>query len=278
MKKLMKFFGEKIAAHVVLIFFSLTALVPLSLVLINSFKQQSEIVKNPLSLPKSLDFSNFTGAWTAGHFSHGFVNSILLTTTCIVIVLIASSCIGYVLAGKKVKIWPMIMVYFMVAMTVPIQLFLFPLYFIVAKLNLIGNVFAVGVILAAYYLPISVFLMRTYFLNVPYELEEAARIDGANTLDVLRHIMLPIVSPGLITVSVITGLMSWNEYLITSTFLQGAQNYTATLGFLSLNGTYTTNEGIMMAGAVILVLPVVVFFILIQNYFIDGLVSGAVKG
>lgn len=168
--------------------------------------------------------------------------------------------------------------YFMMAMTVPIQLFLFPLYYVYARFNLIGNIPATSMILAAVYMPLSVFLMRTFFLNVPRDLEEAARIDGANTAQVIWHVMRPVVSPGLITVGVLVGLQSWNEYLISSTFLQGEKNFTATLGFLAMNGSYGSNMSILMASAVILIAPIVIFFLCAQKYFVDGMVSGAVKG
>jgi raffinose/stachyose/melibiose transport system permease protein len=269
---------EKYVAHLVLVFFALTALTPLSLVLINSFKQHAEVVRNPLALPQTLNLDNFVQAWEYGKFSRGFINSIILSGTSVITVLFCASLAGYVLAGKKVRAWPIIMIYFMVALTVPIQLFLFPLYFVFAQLHLLGSLVAVGIVLAAINMPLSVFLMRSFFLNVPAELEEAARIDGATTAQVLRYLMFPMVSPGLITVAVIVGLQSWNEYLISSTFLQGESNFTATLGFLSMNGTYTVNQGVMMAAAVIMIAPVIVFFVAVQRYFIDGLVSGALKG
>ncbi|MGF7236534.1 MAG: carbohydrate ABC transporter permease [Frankia sp.] len=262
-------------SHLILIGFAVTALFPLLLVGLNSLKLSTQIIDNPLAFPKSFTWSNFQQAWQYGHFGRGFVNSILLTAVTVLIVLVCSSLAGYVLAGKKVRAWPAIMIYFMVSMTVPIQLFLFPLYFGFAHLHLLGNVFAVGVVIAAMNMPLSVFLMRTFFLNVPRELEEAATVDGASTWQILLQVMLPIVSPGLITVSIIVGLNAWNEFLISSTFLQG--NYTATLGYLSMNGTFSTNEGVMMAGAVILIVPVVVVFVILQRYVVDGLVSGAVK-
>jgi raffinose/stachyose/melibiose transport system permease protein len=262
--------------HALLIGFALTALFPLLLVGLNSLKLSTQIIAGPLSLPTSLTWSNFSQAWQYGHFSHGFINSILLAGTTILVVLVCSTLAGYVLAGKKLRMGPAIMVYFMVSMTVPIQLFLFPLYFAFAHLNLLGSVFAVGVVIAALNMPLSIFLMRTFFLNVPREVEEAALMDGASTQQVLLRVMLPVVRPGLITVAIISGLNAWNEFLISSTFLQG--NYTATLGYLSMNGTFSTDEGVMMAGAVILIVPVVAVFVILQRYVVDGLVSGAVKG
>lgn len=265
-------------AHLVLIFFAFTALFPLSLVAINSFKAHREVVQNPLALPEVMDSENYGEAWEFGKFGRGFINSMKVSGTAISTVLFCSSLAGYVLAGKKIRLWPLIMIYFMVAMTVPIQLFLFPLYYVFAQLDLLGNVYAVGVVLAALNLPLAVFLMRSFFLNVPRELEEAAMIDGAGTIQVLVRVLLPLVTPGLITVAVIVGLQSWNEYLITSTFLQGESNFTATLGFLSMNGTYTVDQGLMMAAAVIMIGPVILFFVAVQRYFVDGLVSGALKG
>jgi raffinose/stachyose/melibiose transport system permease protein len=275
--KIFKGKSRFLAGHVVLIFFALTALAPLMLVLINSFKSHIEIVENPLILASSLNLDNFLMAWKWGEFASGFLNSIFLSGTAIIVIIFASSTMGYVLANNRIKIVPVLMIYFMVAMTIPIQLFMFTLYSAISKMNLLGVQPVVGILHAALYMPIAVFLMRTFFLKVPKELEEAARIDGANSIQVFREVIIPIVSPGMVTVAIIVGLQSWNEYLLTATFLQ-SQNRTATLGYLSMNGTFTQNMGAMMAGAVILIVPVLLFFVFVQRLFIDGLVAGAVKG
>ena len=264
--------------HLVLLCLAVVCLAPIALVFINSFKENAEIVANPLSLPTILHLENYIGAWETGNFAVGFLNSIKLTGCTVLIVVVTSSLAGYVLSGKRIKGSGAVLMYFMMAMTVPIQLFLFPLYYVYAKLNLIGNIPATSIILAALYMPLSVFLMRTYFLNVPKELEESARIDGAGTAQVIWHIMRPVVSPGMITVAILVGLQSWNEYLISSTFLQGANNFTATLGFLAMQGSYGSDMGVMMAAAFILIGPIIVFFLCTQKYFVDGMVSGAVKG
>jgi raffinose/stachyose/melibiose transport system permease protein len=264
--------------HLVLMLLGAVALFPLFLVAINSVKSRDLVVQNPLSLPDGLHFENFKLAWEYGHFGRGFLNSILLTSTTVAVVLFCSSLAGYALAGKKIRIANGILGYFLVAMTVPIQLFLFPLYFAYAQLHLLSNVVAVGFIIAALNMPLAVLLMRTFFLRIPRELEEAARMDGAGTRQVLRHVLLPVVRPGLITVGVITALLAWNEFLISATFLQGESSYTATLGYLTMNGTFSTDQGVMMAGAMVLILPILVAFIAVQKYFVDGFVSGAVKG
>jgi raffinose/stachyose/melibiose transport system permease protein len=264
--------------YLVLAFFAAVALIPLLLVLVNSFKTNPEILSNPFKPPSSISFGNFTTAWNYGQFTKGFLNSILLTGTAVIVVLITSSLAGYVLAGRRVRTSSAIMTYLTMAMTVPIQLFIFPLYAGVASLNLTDNVVVVGVILAAVNIPFATFLMRTFFLNIPTEIEEAALADGVSTFGLLRWIMLPIVRPGLITVGVIVGLNAWNEFLLSSTFLQNPEDQTLTLGYLTMNGTFSTDMGTMMAGALILIVPILGAFIALQRYVVDGMASGAVKG
>ena len=264
-------------SHLILIFFAIIAIAPFYLVIVNSMKTHAAIVTNPIILPTTFNIDNFTMAWRWGEFSKGFINSIILTGTAIIVILFCSSTMAYVLAKNRIKIVPYLIVYFMVAMTIPIQLFMFTLYSALSKMHLLGNLNVVGVLHAALYMPTAVFLMRTFFMKIPKELEEAARIDGASSWQVFSFVMLPVVSPGLLTVAIIVGLMSWNEYLLTATFLQ-TRNRNATLGYLSMNGTFTQNMGAMMAGAVIMIVPVLIFFLSVQRLFIDGLVSGSVKG
>lgn len=254
------------------------ALFPLYLVVINAFKTHAEIVENPLTAPASWYLENFVHAWTTGNFGTGFCNSVKLVVVTTLIVLAASMPAGYVLGMKKFRGAKAVQIYFMLAMTVPVQLFLFPLYATLSKLNLIGNLYAVCFIVAAINLPLAVMLMRTFFLKIPKQIEEAARIDGATTGQLLWHIVFPMARPGVITVSVLVVLNAWNEYLISSTFLQGEENFTVTLGYLALNGgSVTFDQGMKMAGALMIVVPILIFFLSLQKYFVDGLTNGSVK-
>lgn len=261
-----------------LILLAVISLFPIVLVLINSFKTHVEILQNPLTFPKKISFSNFIYTYEVGKFADGFINSIKLTGTAIITGVIGSTTMGYVLATRRVKTWKILTLYFMIATTVPLQMFMLPLYSSFTKMGLIGNVYAVGIAIAAWNLPMPVFLMRTYFLKVPYELEEAARVDGASTFTVFTKIVMPIVSPGMVTVSCIVGLFSWNEYLLSTTLLQREENFTATLKYLSLNGTFSRDFSVIMSGAVIMVVPILIVFLLLQNKFIEGMAGGAVKG
>jgi raffinose/stachyose/melibiose transport system permease protein len=267
-----------ILTYIVLGILLLVALFPIALLVLNSVKPAAQIVQNPLALPVELRWDNFARAWKDARFSTTFFNSTTLTGLTIILVCTTSSLTAYVLARRKIKSWKIVTFYLLATTTAPIQLFLFPLYFGFAKLGLINNTIAVSVVYTAIYSPFAVMLLRTYFLAVPRELEEAALVDGASHWQVFTRIMLPIVSPGILTVALIIGLYSWNEFLIATTFLQKADKVTAVVSFFLLSGQYSSDWGEIMAAALIVVLPVVVLFVLLQRRFIEGMAGGSVKG
>ena len=195
----------------VLIILAVICLFPIFLVLINTFKENAEIVRNPLSLPDIIHLENYIQAWTTGKFAKGFLNSVKLTGCTVIIVLICATLAGYVLAGKRIKGSGAVLMYFMVAMTVPIQLFLFPLYYAYAKMNLIGNIPATSVILSATYMPLAIFLMRTFFLN-----KNAHQI----VFFPERRVTIILIIALVITVSLSVGLI-WSAY---SSMLLGEYN------------------------------------------------------
>lgn len=262
----------------ILIILAVICMLPMLMVLLNSFKNHVDIIKNPLAIEFTAGISNYVKAWNDGNFGKSILNSIVYTGSTVVIVLVFATLAAYVISGKKVRGTSVVHSYFLITMTMPVYLFLIPLYRTYAKMGWLGNHVMVAFILAATSLPLGISLLRAFFISIPKELEEAARIDGAGTLQVIRHIILPLLSPGLVTVGIITGLNSWNEFLVSSTFLTGEKNFTAMLALMSLNGTNSANQGTNMAATVIIVAPIIVFFLLMQKRFVEGMVSGAVKG
>lgn len=256
----------------------LITLFPIALLVLNSLKPATQIVQSPLAWPEAYRWDNFVRAWNDARFGTTMLNSAMLAALTIVLVCSTGSLTAYVLARRKIKSWKIVTFYLLATTTAPIQLFLFPLYFGFAKLGLINNVFAVSLIYTAIYSPFAVMLLRTYFLAVPKELEEAALIDGATHWQVFSKVMLPIVSPGILTVALIIGLYSWNEFLIATTFLQRTDRLTAVVSFFLLSGQYTSDWGEIMAAALIIVLPVIILFIALQRRFIEGMAGGSVKG
>ena len=257
---------------------TLVTLFPIALLVLNAVKASPEIVQNPLALPSVLRWDNFTRAWDDARFGTTLLNSAKLTALTIVLVCTTGSATAYVLARKKVKSWKIVTFYLLATTTAPIQLFLFPLYFGFARLGLINNIFAVALVYTAIWSPFAVMLMRTYFLAIPKEMEEAALVDGATPWQVFSKIMLPMASPGILTVALIIGLYSWNEFLISTTFLQQQDKLTAVVSFFLLSGQYSSDWGEIMAAALIIVLPVVILFVALQRRFIEGMAGGSVKG
>ena len=264
--------------YILLSIFAFIALFPIALLLLNSLKPAAQIVQNPLAFPEQIRWQNFSNAWTHAKFSKTFINSIIVSGVTIILVCTTSSLTAYVLARRKIKSWKIFTFYLLATTTAPIQLYIFPLYFGFAKLGLINNIFGVALIYTALYSPFAVMLLRTYFLAVPKELEEAAIVDGATHWQVFWRVMLPIVSPGILTVALIIGLNSWNEFLIATTFLQKQENMTAVIAFFLLSGQYSSDWGEIMAAALIIVVPVVALFVFMQKRFIEGMAGGSVKG
>jgi raffinose/stachyose/melibiose transport system permease protein len=175
--------GTLLVAYFILAVAAAIALFPLSLMVISSLKKSTEIVANPLALPSSLQWANFARAWTDAQLGRSLLNS--AETTGFAVILICSTCslAAYALARRTGPRLRWVGAYFLATTTLPIQLYLFPLYFGFAHLGLIDNVFALSFIYTAVYSPFAIFLLRTYFLAIPRELEEAAVIDGASRWD-----------------------------------------------------------------------------------------------
>ena len=273
-----RYTGRSIFAGCTLLLVAALALAPVALMLLNSLKSDAAIIRNPLSLPRTFDLTNFFSAWRDGDFTVGLRNSVLLCGATAFLTVSAAALAAYPLARSRQSAMRVLGLLILCSVTVPIQLFLFPLFFIFARLHLIGNIFGTALILSAINMPMAVLLLRTYVLTIPVELDDAAVMDGANRLQVFRYVVLPLMRPGLITVAILVCLNVWNEYLVTSTFQQGQQHFTITLDYLALNGTITADQGLLMAGGVLVVIPMLLVFLASQRFIIAGLTAGAVKG
>jgi raffinose/stachyose/melibiose transport system permease protein len=253
------------------------SLLPIALAALNAFKTTAEINLNPLGLPARLQWENFASAWRNASLGSSLLHSAEVAGLTILMVCLTAAPCAYALARQHGRGWRLLNFYFMASMTVPVQLYLFPLFFLFAKLGLVNSIPAVALIYTAMFSPFAIFLLRTYVLAIPKSLEEAAQADGAVPWQTFLYVILPMMRPGLLTVAIIVGLNVWNEFVIAVTFLQNDNNVTATVKFYSLVGQYSTDWGEMLAAAVIIVLPVVVVFVLLQRRFIDGMTAGAMK-
>jgi raffinose/stachyose/melibiose transport system permease protein len=269
---------SKIPYYVILVLLALLALGPLVIVVFNSLKSSAEIGRNPLGLPLSPVFENFPAAWTQGDFSTTMVNSTILTVGTVVGVCIIAGTSAYAMARLDLPGTDAVLLYLFVASAVPFQLFLVPLFFLWSILHLTNSRFGLIVIYWAIFSPLATLLLRSYLVGLPRDFEDAARIDGANELQVMLRVVLPLSWPGLLTVALVSGVAAWNEFFFAITFIQDKNLKPVTTSFLAFQSTYSQNWGLTSAAAIYIILPIVVLFLFLQRRFISGLTAGGLKG
>ena len=269
---------SKIPYYVILVILALFALGPLVILVFNSLKSSAEIGRNPLGLPLSPVFENFPAAWTQGDFSTTMVNSTILTVGTVVGVCIIAGTSAYAMARLDLPGTDAVLLYLFVASAVPFQLFLVPLFFLWSTLHLTNTRFGLIVIYWAIFSPLATLLMRSYLVGLPRDFEDAARIDGANELQVLLRVVLPLSWPGLLTVALVSGVQAWNEFFFAITFIQDNNLKPVTTSFLAFQSSFSQNWGLTSAAAIYIILPIVVLFLILQRRFISGLTAGGLKG
>jgi raffinose/stachyose/melibiose transport system permease protein len=269
---------SKIPYYVILVLLALFALGPLVILAFNSLKSKAEIGRNPLGLPLSPVFENFPAAWTQGDFATTMVNSIVLTGGTVVGVCIIAGTSAYAMARLDLPGTDAVLLYLFVASAVPFQLFLVPLFFLWSTLNLTNTRFGLILIYWAIFSPLATLLLRSYLVGLPRDFEDAARIDGANELQVMLRVVLPLSWPGLLTVALISGLAAWNDFFFAITFIQDNNLKPVTTSFLAFQTNFSQDWGLTSAAAIYIILPIVVLFLILQRRFISGLTAGGLKG
>ena len=269
---------SKIPYYVILMILALFALGPFVILVFNSLKSKAEIGRNPLGLPLSPVFENFPEAWTQGDFATTMVNSTILTVGTIVGVCIIAGTSAYAMARLNLPGTNAVLLYLFVASAVPFQLFLIPLFFLWSTLNLTNTRFGLILIYWAIFSPLGTLLLRSYLVQLPRDFEDAARIDGANELQVLLRVVLPLSWPGLLTVALVAGLATWNEFFFAITFIQDNNLKPVTTSFLAFQTNFSQDWGLTSAAAIYIILPIVVLFLILQRRFISGLTAGGLKG
>lgn len=250
---------------------------PLFWMVINSFKNTADIFNDSWGLPKEWLFSNYATAWEQGVSSY-FVNSVIITVgTCLLTVLISALC-AFGLTRFQIKGGKFLLLFVSAGLMFSPQSSLIPLYELIQQMGIFDTHWALILTFTAYRIPLTVLLIRSFFLSIPKELEESAYLDGATTLDVFGRIFLPMSKPILFTGVILTAYYAWNEFLFSLIFIQTEEVKPITSGLLVFKDALNTNWGVLMAGLVISALPLIVVFMLMQKYFVRGLADGSVKG
>ncbi len=278
-----KFF-KGFSAHIFLIIISILSLFPFIWLISTALKGIDENIFEypPYFIPKHFTFENFIGVWKQIPFLLYFLNSAIVAGFTVILNLIFSSLAAYPLARMDFRGKNFIFTLILVTIMIPFQAIMLPVYLIVLKLHLVDSYgFAsgyLGLILPFAVNAFGIFLMRQAFLTIPKEMEEAAFIDGCSIFNIWRKILLPMTSPTLAVLAIFTFIGSWGEFLWPSIVLTNKSLYTLPVGVNDLQGLFSANWRYIAAGSIISIIPIIIFFICMQKYFVSGSNEGAVKG
>lgn len=275
---------SKILTHAILITVSLLSIFPFLWLMSTSLKGGGEDIfaYPPTIFPQDFTWVNYVEVWQRVNFIGYFINSMIVAGLTVVLNLILSSLAAYPLArmqfgGKKFFFFAIL-----ATIMVPFQSIMLPVYIITLKLHLTDSVNAVmgyiGLVMPFAVSAFGIFLMRQAFLKIPRELEEAAIIDGCNVFQMFLKVVLPMVKPTLAVLAVFTFIGSWGEFLWPSIMLTKDSMFTLPVGINNLQGMFSANWRYIAAGSVLSTIPILIFFLAMQRYFISGENDGAIKG
>ena len=260
-----------------LILLSLVFLMPAYMVLVTSLKSPDQIsLKTVWSLPNPWYWQSFVDAWEA--FAPYLLNSLRLVIPSTLISAMLGSLNGFVLSKWKFRGADIIFPLMLFGMFIPYQSILIPLFQFLNRMGLYGSITGLVVVHVIYGLPITTLIFRNYYAEVPTEMIEAGKIDGAGFFGIYRHIMFPISMPGFVVVIIWQFTQAWNEFLFAVTLTSGTGNEPITVALSNLAGGRAVQWNLPMAGAILAAIPTLLVYILLGRYFIRGLLAGSVKG
>lgn len=267
-----------VALWAVLIIFAVFWIAPFVFIIFTSLKTSAEIATaSAFAPPRQFDVANYVAAWAKGNFSRTVFNSVLITFIKVPLGLMISAMAAYSLSRIEFVGSRIIFLLILFGTMIPFQVMLAPIFGVVNDFHLINTY--VGVILPylAFGVPYQVFILHGFFSQVPRELSEAARIDGASHFTTFRRVFLPISLPVLSALLILDFVATWNEFAMALVILQDSKMWTLPLGLMSFQSQFSSNYGQLNSAIVMTVLPAVVVYMIFQRYFVTGLTSGAVK-
>lgn len=267
----------RILVQILMISLCIIILFPIYFMVSNSFKTRTEFLTNKLGLPRDPTFQSFIDAFHGKNFTLWFLNSMLITAFSCFIVTIIAFFAAFAFARMRFKGNRLLFSMMIPLMSIPPVIMLIPQFRIMTHLRLINTHASVIILYIGIMLPLTVYLMRNYFITLPVSLLEAAKVDGASQLTVLRRIVLPLSAPVIFTALLVNAVWAWNELLIALVFLQREELRTLIVGITVFKSRFSLNVPVIMAGLTIATIPVIILYIFGQKYLVAGLVAGAVK-
>lgn len=268
--------GRSIAT-ILLLVGSVVVLIPLVWMLSTALKSDAEVMVNPSFIPRDWMFSNFALAWNSAPFETYFKNSVFITLMALCGTLISNSLIAYGFAKIRFRGKNIIFLAVLATMMIPGMVTMIPTYVLFSQLGWVGTYLPLIVpsfFGSAYY----IFLLRQYFMSIPMAYNEAAKIEGANEMNILLRIVLPMSLPALTTIAVFEFNAKWNDYFGPMLYLDDEKMYTLQLGLRTFRGTAGVEWQKFMAASLIVLLPTIIIYAILQRYIIQGVAVGGIKG
>jgi raffinose/stachyose/melibiose transport system permease protein len=266
------------AAFCLMVFYGAVVVFPLLWLVSTAFKSRSELTLNVWGPPQLPTWDNFLSAWQKGNFDLFMMNSLFVALLTVLLTVAAATTLAFVLARVQFR-WNRPIYFFIIAgMMIPIQSAVIPLYMLEMQLGLQNNLAALAFIYAAFRIPISVFILESFMLTIPKELEECAFMDGASVWTVFSRIIVPLAKHGQIVIIVLAVLACWNELLVAMLSLSKPLIKTLPLGLMQFVSEFYTEYTEMCAAIVIACVPNVIFYSLMQDRIVEGLTIGSIKG
>jgi raffinose/stachyose/melibiose transport system permease protein len=269
-----------VIGKILIVMFLFMEIYPIFWILMSSFKSTTEFTLTPsYALAQGIYYQNYIEAWNRGRMSTYFLNSVIVTSVSLFFIMLFSSTSSFALTKMQWKNRARVMTLFLSGIMVPTAVVLIPLYLIYNNVGLINTRFSLILTYIAFGLPLSVFLLRSYLTALPDDMMEAAVIDGASIYQVFWHIVLPLMTTGIVTVGVIQFYFRWNDLMFSMTFVNDSALKTVQTGLLYFSDQYgNRNWGAIFACIAISVMPTILVYISMNKMVIEGMTAGAVKG
>jgi len=253
-------------------------LVPFLWIVLSSMKTNQDIFGSPMSLPKKLTLMSYKLAFELAPITKYYLNSIVVTSVTTLTTILLTTMSGYVLSRFNFKLKNAIVIVFTSAILIPYFSLAQPLFYILNKINLIDTKSGLILVYSAFGLPVRLWIIRSYFLTIPKEIEESAYLDGATYTRTFIKIMLPLAKPGIATAATITFIDTWKEFFFALLLTSSDKARTLPVSLNYFVHFFSYNYSTMFAAMVVVTIPTIIFFILMQEQVVKSLASGAVKG
>ncbi|MFX3636457.1 MAG: carbohydrate ABC transporter permease [Candidatus Pristimantibacillus sp.] len=269
--------APRVLLYAILIVASLSMVIPLVWMISASLKSEAEIFSFPIKwIPSTFYWSNYVKVWSDIPFPVYYLNTIKIAVITTVLQIITCSAAAYAFAKVKFPERDKLFFLYIATMMIPYQVMMIPQFMLIKEIGLMNSHWAL--ILLGAFSPFGVFLFRQFFMAIPEELSEAARIDGLNEFGIYLRIILPLTRPAIASLVIFTFMHSWNDFLAPLIYLNSDHLFTLQLGMQHFQSEFSTDYGPLMAAAVSAIIPTVIIYFIAQDHFIEGIAAGAVKG